>query len=94
MFNSHPGCICNEGFDGDYCEYKTGETPYKKSSGIPLGLGISIPLVLVGVGSGFLWKKKSEKKKQDTPDIPTAMGDAPDIPAATEDLRVDHKEMV
>ena len=90
LFNSHPGCVCDSGFEGIFCEYKTGEAPYyKKPSGIPLGLGITIPLVLVGTAFGFLWKKRNEKKKQDATDVPTAAGDL-----AMGDLKADHADII
>jgi len=82
---SHKGCICDEGFEGDFCEYKVGEAPtIKPSSGSGVGtvLGILTVIVVSVVGAAF-WKRKMAKKKLgntvELPPVGELKADASDI---------------
>ena len=70
FFCSHVGCVCKDGWEGDYCEYKEGEAPYKEVESpskpgntnaiIPLAIGCSI----LAVGGIFLISKKLMNRRE------------------------------
>lgn len=82
----HPGCNCNAGYEGDFCEYELGTAPYKASNGYSIALGIILPLVLVVTGGGLLLKRRSNREKE------VSSNAAPSLPVG--ELKVDHADVV
>jgi hypothetical protein len=77
----HPGCECEDGFEGDHCEFKIGSpfnpnyTPSTKSSsggdsgGLSTGGKVVVSLTavaLVAAFSFFVWRKTHQGKSMDT----------------------------
>lgn len=65
------GCDCQDGFDGDFCQYLQGEAPIKvsQSTGPSVMITVSftvISIVCVGlfviVGTDFIRRRKAKKE--------------------------------
>lgn len=57
------GCKCQDGWEGDYCEYLVGQAPYRYSGkGIgkvsAISLGIAIPVIILSITGAILWKRR------------------------------------
>jgi hypothetical protein len=67
---SHKGCICNDGFTGDYCQYIAGKEPVKRKISVTATI-ISFSFVGACLVSGSLflymrrrWKRKTKEIKE------------------------------
>ena len=66
---SHKGCDCEENWEGPFCEYKTGEAPYKTKNKVGIALGITIPVVIIAVG-GLYWRSRKSGRNTPNPTPP------------------------
>lgn len=70
-FISHKGCICDEGFKGDYCEYISGTEPVKRKvsrTATIISFAVVALCILIS-GSLFFnmrrrWKRKVKETKE------------------------------
>mmetsp|Transcript_23380 Transcript_23380/g.26625 ORF Transcript_23380/g.26625 Transcript_23380/m.26625 type:complete len:190 (+) Transcript_23380:88-657(+) len=63
----HKGCNCDDGFEGELCEYLKGEAPIPTSSvvGVVVGVTVSIVFVALVVGAIIITRKIRSRKVSD-----------------------------
>jgi hypothetical protein len=74
------GCTCDDGWEGDYCEYLVGQAPYRYperniGKAYAISFGIAIPTIILSIIGMVIWNKrkatrsdfKSKKQQSETP---------------------------
>ena len=59
--NRHKGCVCNDGFEGEFCEYIEGQAPTVSLAGL-FFLLIAVFVSLTVISGGFIIRKIRTKK--------------------------------
>lgn len=54
FYKRHNGCYCEQGFEGDFCEYVMGEAPIKVSTTIARTIFIAFLLIVISLSSIIL----------------------------------------
>mmetsp|Transcript_140 Transcript_140/g.222 ORF Transcript_140/g.222 Transcript_140/m.222 type:complete len:196 (-) Transcript_140:42-629(-) len=83
----HVGCTCLEGWEGDFCEYLTGQAPHRYSGrniGTVISFGIVMPTIILSIAGIVIWKKRKNAK------IDNREQSAPPIGQ----LKVDHADII
>lgn len=92
----HVGCNCEEGWEGDYCEYRLGEAPYKyttkKSTSTAVAIGVTVPIIVLSVVAAAIFCRRRNRSVQTRED--SSNHRVPNASPAMGQLKADHADII